>query len=59
MGRTIEEKGIIKLLYAFKKLEKISPQVRLLIFGSSWFSQKIQIEGLSEKDRKEYMIFNG
>ena len=63
VGRVVREKGILELLEAFSKFEKINPNSKLLIIGSECFSNTSD-EFLSKckgiiDDLDEKVIFTG
>ena len=51
-GRIAEEKGVLELIYAFKKLRKDYKNIKLIVVGQGWFGKNI----MSDFERKLHNI---
>lgn len=63
-GRITEEKGILELVQAFKKLCNINEKIKLLIVGSQWYGNLEKDEYISKIDSemqgiKDKVVFTG
>ena len=63
-GRITEEKGILELVQAFKKLSNINKKIKLLIVGSQWYGNLKKDEYISKinsemNEIKDKVIFTG
>ena len=63
-GRITEEKGILELVQAFKKLSNINKKIKLLIVGSQWYGNLEKDEYISKinsemQEIKDKVVFTG
>lgn len=63
-GRITEEKGILELVQAFKKLSNINKKIKLLIVGSQWYGNLEKDEYISKIDSemqeiRDKVVFTG